>query len=177
MKCVRSDRGGEFLSNAFKEICEQGGIRRQFTAPYSPQQNGVVERRNRTVMEIARSLLKGMKILGMFWGEAVRHSVHLLNRLPTRPMGDRTPFEAWNGRKPQLGHLKVFGCKAHVRPAMPHLKKLGDRSVPMVYFSVEEGSKAHRLYDPQYGRIVVSKDVVFEENEVWKWDTELGEDS
>ena len=99
VKCVRSDRGGEFLSNAFKEICEQGGIRRQFTAPYSPQQNGVVERRNRTVMEMARSLLKGMKIPGMFWGEAVRHSVHLLNRLPTRPMGDRTPFEAWNGRK------------------------------------------------------------------------------
>jgi len=60
---------------------------------------------------------------------------------------------------------------------MPHLKKLGDRSVPMVYFGVEEGSKAHRLYDPQSGRIVVSRDVIFEENEVWKWDTKLGEGS
>jgi hypothetical protein len=66
----------------------------------SPQQNGVVERRNRTVMEMARSMMKGMKIPGCFWGEAIRHSVFLLNRLPTKVMGYRTPFEGWNGRKP-----------------------------------------------------------------------------
>jgi hypothetical protein len=137
------------------------------TTPYSPQQNGFVERRNRTIMEMARSLMKSMNVPGMFWGEAVRHLVHLLNRLPTKPMGSRTPFEAWNGRKPHLGHLRVFGSKAHVRPAAPHLKKLDDRSVPMVYFGVEDGSKAHRLYDPQSKRIVVSRDVVFEEGEAW----------
>jgi hypothetical protein len=177
IKCVRSDRGGEFLAAAFREIYEKAGIRRQLTAPYSPQQNGIVERRNRTVMEMARSVMKSMKIPGIFWGEAVRHSVHLLNRLPTKPMGNRTPFEAWNGRKPQLGHLRVFGCKAHVRPAKPNLKKLDDRSVPMVYFGVEEGSKAHRLYDPQSKKIVVSRDVVFEENVSWDWTAEVGENS
>jgi hypothetical protein len=164
VKCVRSDRGGEFLAAAFKEICESAGIKRQLTAPFTPQQNGVVERRNRTVMEMARSIMKSMKVPGRFWGEAVRHSVHLLNRLPTRPMGSRTPFEAWSGRKPQLGHMRVFGCKAHVRTAKAHLSKLEDRSVPMVYFGVEEGSKAHRLYNPQTRKIVVSRDVVFEEN-------------
>jgi transposase InsO family protein len=95
---VRSDRGGEFLAATFKEICEEAGIRRQLTTPFTPQQNRVVERRNRTVMEMARSIMKSMKIPSKFWGEAVRHSVHLLNRLPTRPMGSRTPFEAWNGR-------------------------------------------------------------------------------
>jgi hypothetical protein len=177
VKRVRSDRGGEFLASAFKEICDQAGIKRQLTAPYSPQKNGVVERRNRTVMEMARSILKSMKVPGRFWGEAVRHSVHLLNRLPTKPMGYRTPFEAWSGRRPQLGHIRVFGCKAHVRPAKPHLKKLEDRSVPMVYLGVEEGSKAHRLYDPQTRRIVVSRDVVFEEGESWKWNAEFGENS
>ena len=175
MKCVRSDRGGEFLAAAFKNTCEEAGIKRQLTAPYSPQQNGVVERRNRTVMEMARSLLKSMNVPGAFWGEAVRHSVHLLNRLPTKPMGYRTPFEAWNGRKPQLGHFRVFGCKAHVRPATPHLKKLDDRSVPMVYFGVEEGSKAHRLYNPQTKKIVVSRDVIFEESVAWDWNTEFGQ--
>ncbi|XP_066323768.1 uncharacterized protein [Miscanthus floridulus] len=177
VKCVRSDRGGEFLVAVFKDICEQAGIMRQLIAPYSPQQHGVVERRNRTVMEMARSLMKSINVPGMFWGEAVRHSVHLLNRLPTKPMGCRTPFEAWNGRKPQLGHLRVFGCKAHVRPARPHLKKLDDRSVPMVYFGVEDGSKEHRLYDPQSKKIVVSRDVVFEEGEAWKWNAEFGENS
>jgi hypothetical protein len=135
------------------------------TTSYSPQQNGVVERRNRIVMEMAKSLMKNMNVLGMFWGEVVRHSVHLLNRLPTKTMGSRTPFEAWNGRKPQLGHLRVFGCKAH------------DRSVPMVYFGAEYGNKAHRLYDPQSRRIVVSRDVVFEESETWKWNAEFGENS
>jgi hypothetical protein len=105
IKVVRSDRGGEFLASAFKNICEEAGIRRHFTAPYSPQQNGVVERRNRTVMEMARAMLKSMNVPACFWAEAVKHSVYLLNRLPTKAMGYRTPFEGWTGRKPQLGHL------------------------------------------------------------------------
>jgi transposase InsO family protein len=148
IKTVRSDRGGEFLAAAFKDVCEQARISRQFIAPFSPQQNGVVERRNRTMMEMARSMMKGMKVPGCFWGEAVKHSMYLLNRRPTKVMGYRTPFEGWNGRKPQLGHVRVFGCRANARPAVPHLKKLDDRSVAMVYFGVEEGSKAHRLYNP-----------------------------
>jgi transposase InsO family protein len=77
IKVVRSDRGGEFLANAFQNVYEQAGIRRHFTAPYTPQQNGVVERKNRTVMEMARELLKSMGVPGRFWAEAVRHSVYL----------------------------------------------------------------------------------------------------
>ncbi|KAG6467872.1 hypothetical protein ZIOFF_072436 [Zingiber officinale] len=75
-----------------------------------------------------------------FWGEAVRHAVYLLNRLPTKALGDRTPFEAWMGRKPHLAHLRVFGCVAYVKNTTPHLKKLDDRSSPMVYLGVEEGA-------------------------------------
>jgi hypothetical protein len=92
-------------------------------------------------------------------------------------MGSRTPFEAWNGRKPQLGHMRVFGYKAHARTAKAHLTKLEDRSVPMVYLGVEEGSKAHRLYNPHTRRIVVSRDVVFQENVPWEWNAEFGENS
>jgi hypothetical protein len=83
----------------------------------------VVERKNRTVMEMSRSLLKSMNVPGRLWGEAVRHSVYLLNRLPTKALGDKTPFESWWERKPNLSYLKVFGCTAHVRTAGPHLKK------------------------------------------------------
>jgi len=166
---LRSDRGGEFLSKLFAGICEEAGIKRQMIAPYSPQQNGVVERRNRSVMEMARSMLKSMKIPGKFWGEAVRHAVYLLNRLPTRPMGEQTPFEAMNGRKPHLGHVKVFGCLAHAKQTTPQLKKLDDRSQRLVYFGVEEGSKAHRLYDPVQKRIVISRDTIFEEAVSWGW--------
>ncbi|XP_066392178.1 uncharacterized protein [Miscanthus floridulus] len=118
IKTLRSDRGGEFIAGTFNEVCERAGIQRHFTAPYSPQQNGVVERKNRTVMEMARSLLKSMNVPGKLWGEAVRHSVYLLNRLPTKAMSEKTPFEVWWGRKPNLGYLKVFGCTAHVRTAV-----------------------------------------------------------
>jgi len=172
LKILRSDRGGEFLAKSFQSVCEQAGIKHQFTAPYSPQQNGVVERKNRTVMEMARAMLKSMNLPGRFWAEAVRHAVYLLNRLPTKAMGDRTPYEGWNGRKPNLSHLRVFGCKGHVKTVKPHLKKLEDRSVPMVYFGIEEGSKAHRMCNPQDNRIVVSRDVVFEESQKWSWEAE-----
>ncbi|KAG6536147.1 hypothetical protein ZIOFF_001191 [Zingiber officinale] len=104
-----------------------------------------------------------------FWGEAVRHAVYLLNRLPTKALGDRTPFEAWMGRKPHLAHLRVFGCVAYVKNTTPHLKKLDDRSSPMVYLGVEEGCKAHRLFDPRHGKLQVSRDVVFQENSEWTW--------
>lgn len=94
--------------------------------------------------------------------------MYLLNRLPTKIMGDQTPFEAWCKRKPHLGHLRVFGCLAHVKPVVPHIKKLENRSSPMVYFGVEEGSKSHRMYDPRNKKIVVSRDVIFEESVQWK---------
>jgi hypothetical protein len=126
-------------------------------------------------MEMSRSVLKSMNVSGQLWGEAVRHSMHLLNRLPRKTMGSRTHFEAWCGRKPQLGHLRVFGYTAHVRSSLPHLKKLDDRSKPMVYLWVEEGSKAHRLFDPHTKRIVVSRDVLFEETKAWEWTSEFSE--
>ncbi|KAG6501588.1 hypothetical protein ZIOFF_041471 [Zingiber officinale] len=104
-----------------------------------------------------------------FWGEAVRHAVYMLNRLPTKALGDRTPFEAWMERKPHLAHLRVFGCVAYVKNTTPHLKKLDDRSSPMVYLGVEEGCKAYRLFDPRHDKLQVSRDVVFQENSEWTW--------
>ncbi|KAI3435142.1 RRM domain-containing protein [Psidium guajava] len=169
VKTLRTDRGGEFLSEEFVRLCEESGILRHLTAPYSPQQNGVVERKNRTVMATARSLLKSMSVPSRFWGEAMRHAVYLLNRLPTKALGTCTPFEAWNGRKPHLAHLRVFGCTAHVKVTTPYLKKLDDRSQVMVYLGVEEGCKAHRLYDPHKRKLHVSRDVKFEEEVKWSW--------
>lgn len=110
MNTLRSDRGGEFLSNMFHDVCVKPGIRRHLTAPYSPQRNGVVGRKNRIVMEMARAMMKSMGMPGKFWGEAVRHVVYLLNRLPTKALTDQTPFEAWGKKRSHLGHLRVFGC-------------------------------------------------------------------
>ncbi|KAG6511175.1 hypothetical protein ZIOFF_029230 [Zingiber officinale] len=169
IKTLRTDRGGEFLSTEFTQFCENEGIERHLSAPYTPQQNGVVERCNRTVMAMARSLLKGTHMPARFWGEAVRHAVYLLNRLPTKALGECTPFEAWMGRKPHLAHLRVFGCVAYVKNTTPRLKKLDDRSSPMVYLGVEDGCKVHRLFDPRHDKLHVSRDVMFRENCEWTW--------
>ncbi|KAG6511581.1 hypothetical protein ZIOFF_029654 [Zingiber officinale] len=120
-------------------------------------------------MAMTRFLLKGTHMPARFWGEAVRHAVYLLNCLPTKALGERTPFEAWMGRKPHLAHLRVFGYVAYVKNTTPHLKKLDDRSSPMVYLGVEEGCKAHRLFDPRHGKLQVSRDVMFRENCEWTW--------
>jgi hypothetical protein len=120
-------------------------------------------------MAMACSLLKSMRLQGVLCGEAVRHDTYLLNRLPTKSMGDQTPFEAWSGKKPHLAHLRVFGCVAHAKITTPHLRKLKDRRKMLVYFGIEEGSKAHPLFDPHHKKICVSRDVIFQEHIEWNW--------
>ncbi|XP_010412760.1 PREDICTED: uncharacterized protein LOC104699114 [Camelina sativa] len=128
IKTFRTDRGGEFTSTEFNRFCEENGVSRHLTAPYTPQQNGVIERRNRTLMEMTRSLLKAMKVPNDMWGEAVRDSTYLINRVPTKALQGQTPYESLWSKKPNIEHLRVFGCVAHVKITGPHLKKLDDRS-------------------------------------------------
>ncbi|KAD2392837.1 hypothetical protein E3N88_39814 [Mikania micrantha] len=148
---------------------------RQLTAPYLPQQNGVVERRNRTMLSTTRSIMKAMLLPQNFWGEAVRHTIYVLNRIPTKALKDATPFEALKGTKPDLRHLKVFGCIAYAKVPSNHLTKLDDISVKMVYLGVEEGSKAYRLFDPITKRICISRDVKFLEKDSWNWKDYMSE--
>jgi transposase InsO family protein len=169
LRGFRSDRGGEFNSGEFKQFCDETGIVHYTTAPYSPQQNGVVERRNQTVVEMARCLLKSMKVPPEFWGEAVRTAVYLLNRAPTRSLNGVTPYELWHGRKPNVQHLRVFGCVAHVKKIGPGVNKLADRSSKMIFIGYEEGSKCYRVYDPISKKLQVSRDIMFEENRSWEW--------
>ncbi|GJQ90739.1 putative RNA-directed DNA polymerase [Tanacetum coccineum] len=107
VKTLRTDCGGEFNSKGFIEYCDETGLKHHFTAPYSPQQNGVVERRNRSVFEMARSMMKSMEVPDTLWGEAVRQAVYIQNRVPTKTLGDTTPYERWSGKKPNLEHLRV----------------------------------------------------------------------
>lgn len=167
IRVFRTDRGGEFNSNEFKVYCEDNGIERHYTTPYTPQQNGVVERRNRTVVEMARCFLKEMSLPATLWGEAVRHSIYVLNRLPTRVLSTQTPYEAWTGNKPDLRYIRVFGCLTRMKIPDFRIKKLDDRSKQVINLGREPGSKAYRVYDPINIRIHVSRDVVFEETKGW----------
>ena len=166
---IRTNRGGEFVSNEFQSYCETNGITRQLTAPYSPQQNGVVERRNRTLLGMTRSILNHMHLPNYLWGEAVRHVTYIINRVATRVLLLQTPYEAYKGRKPNLGHIRVFGCVSHAKTDTHRLKKLDDRSRTLVHLGIEPGSKAYRLLDPVNRKVVVSRDVIFEEGKSWDW--------
>jgi len=173
LRAFRSDRGGEFNSIEFKEYCDEHGVKHYTTTPYTPQQNGVVERRNRTVVEMARCLLKSKGVPGEFWGEAVTTAVYLLNRAPTSSLRGKTPYEAWYNRKPKVHHLHTFGCIAYVKQIGPGVSKLSDRSVPMVLMGYETGTKGYRLYDPVAKKLHISRDVIFAENRAWKWNQEV----
>ncbi|XP_076918426.1 uncharacterized protein LOC143578844 [Bidens hawaiensis] len=164
MKTLRTDRGGKFTSRDFNRFCDESEIIRHLTAPYTPQQNGGVERRNRTLMGMVRSILKAMQVPNYMWGEAARHSTFLINRVPTRALVDQTPYERFKKKKPIIEHVRVFGCMAYAKIDNVHLKKLDDRSRQLVYLGSETGSKAYRLFDSNTRKIVVSRDVVFDEN-------------
>jgi hypothetical protein len=130
----------------------------------------VVEHRNQTVVGMARSMMKAKNMLSHFWGEGVTTAVYLLNRAHTRSIDGMTPYEAWHGKKPSVEHLRVFGCVVHVKSARPFLRKLDDRSTPMVFIGYEPGSKAYRVYDPATRRVHVTRDTVFDEGASWSWE-------
>ena len=100
VKTLRSDRGGEFTSEEFSKHCLEYGIKRQLTTPYSPQQNGVVERKNRTVMSMVRAMLKANDSPRELWGEAISTAIYILNQSSTKALQGKSPNEVWKGKKP-----------------------------------------------------------------------------
>ena len=110
----------------------------------------------------ARALLKQRGMPAIYWGEAVMTVVHLLNRLPTKALDSKTPYEAWHGRKPMVSHLRVFGCLAFAKE-LNHVGKLDDRSTPGVFICYAEGNKAYRILGPTTQHVRISHDVVFDE--------------
>ena len=131
LKKLMSDRGGEYTSNEFQDFCANLGIERQLTITYSPQHNGVAERRNRTICAMARSMLTEKEMPVIFQAEAMSTAMYLQNRCFTIFMTRKTPFEAFTGRKPGVKHLKVFGgiCYTYVPSSLRHKfdRKAGNR--------------------------------------------------
>jgi transposase InsO family protein len=174
IQVLRSDNGKEYTSSQFNQFCEEAGIEHQLTAPYTPQQNGVSERKNRTIMEMARCLMHEKQLPTNFWAEAANTSVFLLNRLPTKAVEGKTPFEAWYGYKPSLHNLKVFGCVCFTTVPQVNRDKLDKRAEPGIFIGYSLVSKAYRVYQPQTKKIFVSRDVQFVEDQSWCWNDKEG---
>ncbi|KAL0318763.1 UNVERIFIED_CONTAM: putative mitochondrial protein [Sesamum angustifolium] len=164
IKVLRSDRGKEYNNSEFDKFCEEEGIEHQTTVSYNPQQNGVSERKNRTVMEMARSMLQEKHLPKAFWAEAVYTAVYLLNRCPTKAVQNMTPIEAWSGKKPSAKHLRVFGsiCYVHIPTEKRH--KLEEKTEKGIFLGYSTQSKGYRIYNLKTKKLIISRDVEFDED-------------
>lgn len=162
----RCDNGGEYLSNEFKNFCKAKGIQLKYTVAYTPQQNGVAERYNRTLIEKARTMIMESKMSKSFWSEAVLAAVYTANRSPSRALKESrvncTPAELWYGKKPDISNLRVFGCDAYAHVPKELRKKLDSKTKKCIM--VGYGVSGYRLWDPERRQIIMARDVIFNEN-------------
>jgi hypothetical protein len=116
-----------------------------------------------------RSLLAKGRVPKTFWPEAVNWSVHVLNRSPTFSVQNKTPEEAWSGRKPVVDYFRIFGCIAYAHIPDVKRKKLDEKAEKCIFLGVSDVSKAYKLYNPLTKKIVTSRDVIFDEESTWEW--------
>lgn len=164
---VRSDNGGEFISRDFDALLRERGSRRERSTAYTPEQNGVAERVNRTLLNSVRAMLYDAQLDDSFWDEALLTAVYIHNRVPTRALGGKTPHEAWSGHKPRVGHMRIFGSLAFAHVPKVGRNKLALRARRCVFVGYERDAKAYRLWDITAKAILVSRDVDFWEGVSW----------
>ncbi|GJX83329.1 retrotransposon protein, putative, ty1-copia subclass [Tanacetum coccineum] len=167
VKKLRTDNSLEFYNREFEQLCIKSGIDRHLTVIGTPQQNGLAERMNRTLMDKVRCLLIQSGLPKTFWAEATCTAAYLINRSPSTAIEKKTPMEMWSGHPSDYGMLRIFGCVAY-----PHDKqgKLEPRAVKCVLLGYPEGVKGYRLYrlDDESPKIVTSRNVVFNESVMYK---------
>jgi hypothetical protein len=163
VKKVRTDRGSEYVNSELDAFFRQKGILHQLTAAYTPEQNGAAERLNRTLNDRVRAMLIDSAADLELWAEAMHNANYIRNRCPAAGI-DRTPWELFSGQVPDLAHLRVFGARAFVHVPKSCRKKLDPRSDEGVFVGYDSQSKAYRVLLADSSKIVVSRDVVFDES-------------
>ena len=165
LKVLRTDNGGEYTSGRAEAYLRTSGVKHELTIPKTPQQNGVAERLNRTLVETARSMLLDAQLPQKFWAEAISTAAYLRNRAPTSTVEGKTPYQAWNGWKPKVKHLRVFGSDAFAHVPKDERGKLDSKSKKCILLGYGERRKGYRLFDPEKEKVIYSRDVTFHEEE------------
>ncbi|KAM3955568.1 uncharacterized protein ACR2FA_010514 [Aphomia sociella] len=158
VKILHSDNGKEYCNELYRAYALQKGIELEYTAPYTPEQNGRSERANRTIMESARAMLIARNLPLYLWAEAVQTAVYLMNRRSNKPV---TPYEQWTGKKPSLVHVRTFGCDAYMHIPKEKRNKLDKKSQKLILVGYDGYSDNYRLYDKHTRKVLFSRDVVF----------------
>ncbi|GJW75925.1 retrovirus-related pol polyprotein from transposon TNT 1-94 [Tanacetum coccineum] len=160
----RTDYGREFDNEVqFGEFCNSNGITHNFSAPCTPQSNGVVERKNRTLQEMSRTMLNEPSLTQKFWCNAIDTSTYILNRILIRAILGKTPYELLRGRKPTLDYFRVFGSKCFILNTKDYLTKFDPKSYECVFLGYSQNSKAYIILNKHTMKIKESLNVTFDE--------------
>ena len=162
IKAIRSDRGGEYLLRDFKDYLIENGIVSQIVAPGTPQQNGVAKRRNRTLLEMVRSMISYSTLPISFLEYALNTAMYLLNLVPSKSV-PKTPVELWNGRKPSMRHLHIWGCPAHMLKG--NSDKLQSKTEVVFYVGYPKGTAGGLFYSHKDNKVFISTNAKFLEND------------
>ncbi|CAA7036371.1 unnamed protein product [Microthlaspi erraticum] len=154
LKALRTNNGLEYCNKTFDDFCRAKGIMRHKTCPYTPQQNGVAERLNRTILEKVRSLLSEMGLKESFWAEASSTVVYMINRTPSTPLNFRIPEEIWSGKKPEYSHMRRFGCLVYYHVDQGKLKSRAKKGILMGY---PHGVKGYRIWSIDERKCIIRK--------------------
>jgi len=145
---LRSDHGKKFENSSFINFCNEHGVDHNFSTPRTPQQNGMVERKNQTLEDMTRTMLIASGLHRHFWAEALNTSCYIINRYMIRPTLNKTPYELFKGRKPNIMHLRVFGCECYVQNnGKDALGKFHPRTDEAIFLGYSSHSKAYKVFN------------------------------
>ena len=163
IKKIRSDNGTEFKNSQIEGFLEEEGIKHEFSSPYTPQQNGVVERKNRTLLDMARTMLDEYKTPDRFWAEAVNTACYAINQLYLHRILKKTSYELLTGKKPNISYFRVFGSKCFILVKKGRKSKFAPKTLEGFLLGYDSNTRAYRVFNKSSGLVEVSCDVVFDE--------------
>jgi hypothetical protein len=164
IKKIRSDNGSKFKNTQVEEFLDEEGIKHEFSTPYTPQQNGVVERKNRTLIDMARTMLDEYKTPDIFWCEAINTAWHAINRLYLHKKLKKTSYELLSGNKPKVSYFRVFGCKCFILNKRPKTSKFAPKVNEGFLLGYGSNEHAYRVFNKTSGRVEIAVDVTFDES-------------
>jgi hypothetical protein len=162
IKKIRSDNGMEFKNSQIEGFLEDEGIKHEFSSPYTPQQNGVVERKNRTLLDMARTMLDEYKTLDRFWAEAINIACYAINCLYLHRILKKTSYELLTGKKPNVSYVRVFGSKCFILVKRGRKSKFAPKAVEGFLLGYDSNTRAYRVFNKSTGLVEVSCDNVFD---------------
>lgn len=162
---IRTDNGREYVNNDVKMFIESHGIQHQRTVSFNPEQNGRAEREIRTLIEAARTMIHSKKLSLKYWAEAVNTAVYVLNRTGPSSIKGKTPYELWFKTKPVISHLRCFGSEVYTYVPKEKRRKWESKAERGIFVGYCDDTKGYRVWFPEQQKIIISRDVVFRENE------------